>query len=396
MARLRDYRVWPLRVPLVASIDMSFGRLGTRPCLLLQLEDSDGCTGFGEAWVNFPSWSLVERAVTLDRVVQRFVGRTLPPDPQAWIDEVEAGLSIQALQSGTTIPLRHAVSALDIALWDLAARQRSRSLASLLAGGAPRDRVAVYASGLGPRDVAAETTAAVAAGHVAVKLRVGFGRDIDRANLAAARDAAGWDRAIMVDANQAFGPKTFRDIEGDFVRAAVAWVEEPLRADDREGYRQLGSRRVRTRLAGGENWYGADLSAAIEEGWVQVIQPDVTKAGGISAVRTAIRLAARAGRTVALHVFGSPVGWLASVALAAAEPGVSWVEMEAQGAAVWGCGFPQGCFDVVQGTVAPPVGPGLGARPQPRLADLLARELRAVVRLPEAGARAEAMEIGQG
>lgn len=383
MTRLIEYRIWPLRIPLTETIDMSFARLQSRPCLLLELVDSDGCVGFGESWVNFPPWSLVDRAVTLDRIVREFVGRPLPCEPGAWLAEVDDRLGIQALQSGTTVPLRHALSALDLALWDLAARRASVSLTSLLAIGQQRQRVPVYASGLGPKQVASAATAALAAGHDAVKLRVGFGRDIDRANLTAARSVLGQGRGLMVDANQAFSPATLLTREADFAAAGVAWIEEPLRADDRQGYRQLRAASRACPLAGGENWYGADLSAAIEEAWVDIIQPDVTKTGGISTVRTALDLATRSGRAISLHVFGSPVGLMASMALAAADPGVCWVEMEAQMEAVWGRWF-TGLPATVEGaSVLAPRGPGLGVEPHARLVACLVEELRSMVRMPD-------------
>src|SRR5204863_3499381 len=116
-------------------------------------------------------------------------------------------------------------SAVDIALWDLKGQALGKSIAALLAD-APQETVPVYASGLGPADVVAMARPYWEAGVRTLKLKVGFGDEVDRANLAALR-AAYPDAALAVDANQAWDEAQALAFAPLLEEYACRWLEEP-------------------------------------------------------------------------------------------------------------------------------------------------------------------------
>ena len=175
-----------------------------------------------------------------------------------------------------------AVSAVDVALWDLKARLLGVSLADLL--GRFHREVPVYASGgftSWPDERLAEwATQGAALGRVKVKVGREPARDPERLRLV--REAVGDDVELLVDANGAFTPAEALRWARRYAEYGVAWFEEPVTSDDR-----VGLRRVRDRapagmaIAGGE--YEWDLPGLRElAGCVDVLQADVTRCGGIT------------------------------------------------------------------------------------------------------------------
>jgi L-rhamnonate dehydratase len=182
----------------------------------------------------------------------------------------------------------HALSGIDIALWDLAGKAAGKPVHELL-GGARRDRVRAYASRLMP-ETPQETADAVAAlcedGFTAVKLGWGpLGKDPkhDVKLAAAAKEAAG-TCDILIDAGLGYGgdAKVAIDVARELEQIGIFWLEEPFEPDEYEAYAELADA-VDIRVAAGEQdttrWGFREL---IERGHVDLVQPDVTRCGGIS------------------------------------------------------------------------------------------------------------------
>ena len=179
-----------------------------------------------------------------------------------------------------------AVSAVDIALWDLKARLLDLPLVTLLDGG--HERVPVYGSG-GFTSYSTEALQDQLAGWVEqgismVKMKVGRhpDEDIDRVN--AARNAIGEDAGLFVDANGAYRRKQALWFAEAFADLGVTWFEEPVSSDDLEGLRLLRDQGPPgLEMAAGE--YGYDLfyfRRMLEAGAVDVLQADVTRCMGIT------------------------------------------------------------------------------------------------------------------
>ena len=191
----------------------------------------------------------------------------------------------------------------------------------------PRPAVAAYASlgELRPAEQRAEDAhALVQAGFRAVKVRIARDRiDEGIAVVAAIRDAVGDALAIMVDLNQwwrmagdvapGLGPQAARRIIDRLSEHAVTWVEEPLAGEDLAGMAMLRAQ-TGMRIAGGEMARSFDeLRRALDADALDVVQPDVVLALGISGARTLAELALRSNRWFTPHTWTNGIGVLANL-----------------------------------------------------------------------------------
>jgi L-alanine-DL-glutamate epimerase-like enolase superfamily enzyme len=232
--------------------------------------------------------------------------------------------------------ITHTISGVDIALWDLLGKACGQPVGRLL-GGRYRERVRPYASLLmrEPERMADELLPVKAQGFRAFKIGWGpFGRKsnaVDEAIVRAARDAVGEDSLLMVDAggSDAYWP-------GDYkwaVRTAemladhdVYWFEEPLHPDALADYAAL--RRVsRVPIAGGEVLTRRQSFAPwLTGGAFDIVQPDVTKCGGLSEQRRVAQMAIDNGIRFIPHGWNTTVGLASDLQIASAFAGTDLVE----------------------------------------------------------------------
>lgn len=322
-------RVVALRAPLAEPISASFAAMAFRSAALVEVVADNGLRGVGESWVNFPAWAVEERVATVrNGVAPLLVGEYVDDVPRLHA-KLRAALVPLGRQWGAPGPIAQAISGADIALWDLLGVHTGRSIAEL-AGGPVRDRVPVYASGLGPAHVARDAAHCRSFGVQLVKIRVGFGADIDVANVKAAREALGDAVALAVDANQRWALPEAVAIAGTLRDAGVAWVEEPITgnavADLEEFHRRTG-----LQVATGENLYLRDAFRPYAESpGVHILQPDVSKCGGITELLAICDIAAAAGKPVLPHLYGAAVAYAATLQLAGCCPAVEMVEYDLQ------------------------------------------------------------------
>src|SRR5690625_4719444 len=172
-----------LSAPVVDAVPMSFGQLDARQACILEI-DADGVTGLGESWINYPAWAPRERMATLlEGVAPLLLGSRFssPHDVQQVL--LEKLLPV-GRQWGATGPIWQAISAVDLALWDLLGKATGVSTAQLLSDEtAPHspNLPRAYASGVGPTDVELLCERALKLGIDAVKVKLGFGQKKDRA-----------------------------------------------------------------------------------------------------------------------------------------------------------------------------------------------------------------------
>jgi L-alanine-DL-glutamate epimerase-like enolase superfamily enzyme len=199
-----------------------------------------------------------------------------------------------------------AISAVDIALWDLKARLLDMPLSSLL--GRVRDTVPVYGSGgfTSYTDAQLERQLAgwVERGISSVKMKVGSHPERDPERARRARAAIGEEVGLFVDANGAYERKQALSLAEVFVQEARAsWFEEPVSSDDLEGLSLLRDRApAGMDIAAGE--YGYDLfyfRRMLEAGAVDVLQADVTRCGGITQLLQVAALCASHGVPLSAH-----------------------------------------------------------------------------------------------
>lgn len=327
-AAIRRLVAHVFRWPVATPVRTSFGTMRDRPMVLVEAVDEDGVSGWGEVWCNFPSVGAEHRARLVSAgFAPSVVGRNVD-DPAAVFRELTEASAVLAIQAGEPGPVAQCIAGIDTALWDLAARRAGQPMWKFLGGRDPR--IAVYASGLNPDGPEQLAAAKQQAGYSAFKLKVGFGRERDCANLRALRDTLGPRARLMVDANQAWSLDEALAIQDALAPFDLAWIEEPLRADSPlSQWKQLAAA-ARAPLAAGENMAGDDpFDAAIASGAFAVLQPDVAKWGGISGCLPVARRIRAAGLRYCPHFLGGGIGLLASAHLLAAAGGDGMLEIDA-------------------------------------------------------------------
>jgi L-alanine-DL-glutamate epimerase-like enolase superfamily enzyme len=197
-----------------------------------------------------------------------------------------------------------ALSAVDIALWDLKARVLGRPLVDLL--GAVRDEAAVYGSGgftSYPLERLAEQLAGwVGQGISRVKMKVGRSLEDDPARLDAARVAIGNATELYVDANGAYGRDDAVTWAERYTREwGVTWFEEPVSSADFDGLRHVRERSQLDVAAGEYAYVPADFRNLLDARAVDCLQIDVTRCGGYTGFLKAAALAEQYGLEISAH-----------------------------------------------------------------------------------------------
>jgi L-alanine-DL-glutamate epimerase-like enolase superfamily enzyme len=265
--------------------------------------------------------------------------------------------------------ITHAISGIDIAMWDILGQATGQPVGRLL-GGRYRDRVRPYASLLmcEPGALAEQLLEIRAQGFRAFKIGWGpFGRRScawDEAIVRAARDALGPDILLMVDAgaSDAFWPQDYKwalRTARMLAEYDASWFEEPLPPDNLHDYLLLRSASP-TPIAGGEVLTGRrSFTPWLQQRAFDIVQPDVTKVGGISEERRIAWMAEENGVRFIPHGWNTALGLAADLQLASASRNTDLVEY------LTGSPFIDDLVEVPwkldqDGMLAVPEGPGLG------------------------------------
>ena len=333
--KIERVRTYHLRAELTPAEAFAYSQahVGIRTAMLVEIVADDGRSGWGEAYgPPAPSKTVVD-----ELYAPRLIGRD-PMDTTVIWEELYAAMRDYG-RSGFPVA---ALSAVDIALWDLKGIALGQPVAKLL-GGAFRTQLAAYATGLYRHDVpdhpaalAAEARGYVADGFGAMKLKVGFGVEEDARNARAVREAIGPERRLAVDANHAYDAMTAIRLGRLIEPLGIAWFEEPVPPEDLEGYLQV-KRALGMPISGGEAEYSRfGFRDLVARRCVDILQPDICACGGFTEAARIAALANTWGVTVYPHVWGSAVGLHASMQWAASLPpnpfalipGELWFELD--------------------------------------------------------------------
>jgi len=323
---------------------------------LLRVELENGLVGWGEAYgADLDALSSVVR----NRVAPLAVGR------DALDEGLVAALDRALHLMGRSGPVVHAVSGLDIALWDLRGKLQGVPVHVLL-GGARRQRIPGYASLLqyyGDLDaVKRNVSRAVEDGYSQVKLH-----EKTPPAVAAAREVMGKGMPLMVDVNCAWFFEEAVDMIGQLAPLEPAWIEEPIWPP--EDTAALGRLREATGIpiAAGENASSVqELLDDVASHRVDHVQPSAIKAGGISTLARLSRATAGSPVRFAPHSAYFGPGFLATLHVLSVHPDAEPIERIycSLGHVPYSASLPcdRGWFPV-------PDRPGLGADPEPELLD---------------------------
>jgi len=275
-------------VPPEDSVTLGIGRAVKRDAVVVKVTTDDGVVGWGESHHGRAPGAVGHLVNTTLR--QLVLGMDAADVVGVWGRIYKMQLGSHGMGAGTAL----AMSGIDQALWDIRGKVTGWPLYRLL-GGTSRP-IPAYAGGvsLGYQEPAAlvdEARPLVAAGYRAVKLRVGDtpARDLER--VAAVRKAFGDGLVILVDANTGYSVADARAAMPGLDAHGVGWLEEPFAAHDHRSY-ALAATFGRVPLAAGENHYTRfEFTRVIEDRVITILQPDLSKTGGIT---EGLRIAAMA------------------------------------------------------------------------------------------------------
>lgn len=345
--KITDLQAIPLSIPLRQEAPESPWAAGLGRQIIVVVHTDAGVTGLGEA---FAYGAPLAVCAVVEEMKPLLIGAD-PTQPDALFDH----LSQATLLYGRRGLGLFALSGIDIALWDITGKVQNKPLYQLL-GGTEAKRLPTYVSLLRyhtPPEIARVVVRCLEAGFRAVKLH-----QIDLKSVSVAREVAGDRVELMLDVNCPWNVDEALMMARALAPYRLAWLEEPIWPPD--DYHSLAQVRLGAGLpiASGENEgtvYGFESLLAQQA--ADIVQPSVTKVGGIGQWRRVADLAVRHGKQVAAHSFYFGPGFAATLHLMAALPGCTYVE-------VAGCALAaplvQEPFDFSDGTVGVPEGPGLG------------------------------------
>lgn len=379
MAKITRVRAQWLHYPLPPEQQhrSDFGQIAAFDAVLVTIETDDGLRGYGEAKPAVGSAGSGAALVTIieQELTPLLVGAEARHVGKLWqhmFNGTRAGL---AQSAGRTMPILGrrgihvaAIAGVDLALWDLLGKAHGCPVLDLI-GGPCRPGIRAYASGgWAPADgIAAQLQGYVDQGFTAVKMRFGAMDGSVRSSLErvrAAREGLGHDIDIMVDAH---GTMSVAEAKRFCVGAAeldLRFVEEPVSSDDRQGLAQV-RRSASVPIAAGESEFTCfDFAEHIERGSLDVLQPDLAIAGGLTEGLRIAALAYASRLELAPHSWGSAFTFQAARTLALASQAGVFVEVPMGGAPLLR-DMAEIDLTLHDGMLAPPEGPGWGLEPDP-------------------------------
>ena len=334
---------------------------------LVRAETDDGVVGWGEI---SDGWGCEYGTVAMalvDEALSRFVLGNDPRDVPELVGRMWAWLR---RRQGTTWLVAQAISGVEIALHDLAARATGVPVSTLI-GPPLRKTIPVYATGLalsqGDAKVQAEFfTPLIARGLRAAKVRIGPNWEAELRTLGELRERLGRDVAVGVDGTESFSAKTAARIAGRLGELEVAFFEEPMPRSDPAALRWLVSASP-VPIAYGEHVHTANgFRELADRGLADIWQPDVTACGGFLEARAIAALAAGRGTRISPHSATTPLGIIANLHAAAVAPTLWRMEWSASAVAELADCFSgtEALTGAIPGGELPvPSGPGLGIVP---------------------------------
>jgi L-alanine-DL-glutamate epimerase-like enolase superfamily enzyme len=312
------------------GIDTSIGD-GSQDGVLVRVHTDEGITGLGEIDSSPSVAKAIIDAPPSHKICSGLAALLVGENP------LEIGRLWQKMYRGSLYFGRrgaaiHAISGVEIALWDIAGKAAGKPVHALL-GGARRKSIKAYASTLmpdTPDEAARVVEAQLRAGFKAVKLGwgpLGKSAALDVALVAAARKAGGPDFDLMLDVGKGWtSAREGIDRARRMQEHNLYWIEEPFWPDDYDKYAALAAA-VPTPIAGGEEETTlADFERLAEKGHVEVLQPDVTRAGGISECLRVADYARRKGRRCVLHAWSTGIIKAATLHVLAAMDEAEYME----------------------------------------------------------------------
>jgi L-rhamnonate dehydratase len=336
---------------------------GSQETLIVRLHTDAGIVGIGEA----DSSALVARAIVeapLSHKICRGLAECVLGQNPFEIDKLIHRMYEGTIFFGRQGAVVQAMSAVEIALWDVVGKAVQRPVYQLLGGGF-RKTFRAYASilfGDTPADTERIGAGLARQGFRAVKFGwgpMGQSEASDLAHVRAARAGVGPDVELMVDAGLCWDTATALRRARQFEPFNLVWLEEPLHPDNLQGYARLGAQAPMRIAAGEEICDIKEFQQMMEVGGIDVVQVDVTRVGGLARSKRIGWDSAERHRLCVNHSYKTGVNIAASLHFVAALPNTHYFEYCVEQGALRQK-LTRQRFPVVDGEIAVPEEPGLG------------------------------------
>ena len=316
---------FPSSFPVKQGVTLGVGRAVKRDGVFVKVTTQGGLVGWGEAHHGRSPGAVGQLINTTLR--QLALGMDALDVVGVWSKIYRAQLASHGMGAAAAL----AMSGIDQALWDIRGKSAGWPVYRLLGGQAKP--IPAYAGGISlgyqePAKLVEEAQALVEQGYRALKLRFGDTPARDLARLVAVRKAFGAKIGIMVDANTSYSVDDVRRVMPALEEHDVLWLEEPFPPHDHRSYR-VASGFGRVPLAAGENHFTRfEFTRVIEDAAIRVLQPDLSKTGGIT---EALRIAAMASAyklTINPHTSVSGLNMASSIHFLAAIENAGYFEAD--------------------------------------------------------------------
>ena len=279
--KIAEIKAYPISFPVPPEQRVALG-IGTaikRDAVVVKVTTEGGLVGWGESHHGRAHTAVAKLIETT--LAQLVKGMQATDVVGVWDRIYQRQLASHGMGAGACL----AMSGIDCALWDIRGQAAGMPLYRLLGG--RRRAVPAYAGGVSlgyqePAKLVEEARPHIERGYKALKLRVGDSPKRDLERIGAVRKAFGDEMVILTDANIGYSVEDVRRVMPGMDELGVAWLEEPFPAHD---YRSYAMARTfgRTPLAAGENHYTRfEFNRVIEDGAISILQPDLSKTGGMT------------------------------------------------------------------------------------------------------------------
>lgn len=324
---ITEVRAFPIsfRIPKEFQLSLGIGTTIKRDAVLVRVATDNGLVGWGEAHAGRAPSAI---ASLINQTLAAHITGMPALDPETVWEQV---YRLQLASHGTGAAAAIALSGIDLALWDIRGQHAEQPVHALL--NAPACDIQAYAGGISlgfspPAELVSEAQALVARGFSAIKLRVGDSVERDTARIEAVRAALGPDITIMVDANTAYTLADVEQIADTLVSNNIHWLEEPFPEHDFKSYRAARAF-IQTPLAAGENHYTRfAFERALDDGALDIWQPDLSKTGGLTEGLRIAAMGAAAGIEIHPHTSLTSINMAASLHLLCAIPNRGYFEAD--------------------------------------------------------------------
>lgn len=320
--KIIDVTVHVIKSKLDKPFAFSQGWVNERSATLIEIKTNEGIVGWGEAFCQGLEPPEISAAV-IENALKPILLEQCPLD----IEVLWHKMYSTTRDYGRKGSVISAISAVDIALWDIAGKYYNEPIHQLL-GGAFRNKIKPYATGFyrlkgkgEANRLAEEALSHYENGFDHMKVKLGFGIEDDLKCMESIYSVLkNKNVTLMIDTNHAYGRSEALLLGKQLEDYGLRWYEEPVVPEDINGYSELKSK-LNIPIAGGENEHTLfGFKSLFESNAVDIAQPDIGSCGGITGAKQIINLAHSFGVEVNPHVWGSAIAQAASIQVIASIP----------------------------------------------------------------------------